>query len=254
MDILHGPGTVNMKKVDFNVRNEWEYVNNYKELQKAFTKMKVDRAFNVSQLSKGKRQDSIEFMQWFKGYWDSVTNGEDVCSDYDAIERRRSCKTGDWKKYSLGSSGPVSRPERRPVVAPVMKKTPAVAMLDETAVPLAIKANRSSRDEECNTMRTKIDSMMEEITELRLKVDTAERERDFYFDKLRDIEIMCQAPELSDIPVLRIVEQVLYAADSEEAKKIMLDAEKSLCAQLVPNDDIALTEAEPVHPAGILDV
>lgn len=33
-------------------------------------------------------------------------------------------------------------------------------------------------------------------TELKLKVDTAERERDFYFEKLRDIEILCQAPEL----------------------------------------------------------
>ena len=32
--------------------------------------------------------------------------------------------------------------------------------------------------------------MMEKITELKLKVDTAERERDFYFDKLRDIEII----------------------------------------------------------------
>lgn len=248
MDILHGPGTVNMKKVDFNVRNEWEYVNNYKELQKAFTKMKVDRAFNVNQLSKGKRQDSIEFMQWFKGYWDSVTNGEDVCENYDAVERRKLCKTGDWKRFSLKDNVKAVK-ERRPLAVSAAKVAPT-----PTHEPRSIKADRSCRDEEYNAMRTKIDSMMEEITELKLKVDTAERERDFYFDKLRDIEIMCQAPELADIPVLRIVEQVLYAADSEEAKNIMLDAEKSLCAQLVPSDDIALEEAEAVHPVASLDV
>ena len=39
------------------------------------------------------------------------------------------------------------------------------------------------------------------MTELKLKVDTAERERDFYFDKLRDIEILCQNPALQAIPV-----------------------------------------------------
>ena len=39
------------------------------------------------------------------------------------------------------------------------------------------------------------------MTELKLKGETVERERDFYFDKLRDIEILCQAPELQSVPV-----------------------------------------------------
>jgi len=90
-----------MKRVDFNVRNDWEYVNNYKELQQSFNKVGVDRAFNVSQLSKGKRQDSIEFMQWFKGYWDSVTGGQDIAAEYDGVGRRGLCKSGDWKKVYL---------------------------------------------------------------------------------------------------------------------------------------------------------
>ena len=40
-----------------------------------------------------------------------------------------------------------------------------------------------------------------QVTDLKLKVDNVERERDFYFDKLRDIEILCQTPELSAVPV-----------------------------------------------------
>ena len=40
-----------------------------------------------------------------------------------------------------------------------------------------------------------------QLAETKLKVDTVERERDFYFDKLRDIEILCQMPELQSVPV-----------------------------------------------------
>ncbi len=51
----------------------------------------------MASLSKGKFQDNNEFMQWFKGYWDEVTGGQDI-ADYDAVGRRLQCKTGDWKR------------------------------------------------------------------------------------------------------------------------------------------------------------
>lgn len=40
-----------------------------------------------------------------------------------------------------------------------------------------------------------------QITELKLSVDSLEKERDFYFAKLRDIEIVCQFPEIEHLPV-----------------------------------------------------
>lgn len=40
-----------------------------------------------------------------------------------------------------------------------------------------------------------------QITELKLFVDSLEKERDFYFGKLRDIEIFCQNPDIEHSPV-----------------------------------------------------
>lgn len=45
-------------------------------------------------------------LQWFKGYWDAVTGGQEVL-DYDAVARRQASKSGDWKKVGelLGTCG-----------------------------------------------------------------------------------------------------------------------------------------------------
>ncbi|XP_021719477.1 microtubule-associated protein RP/EB family member 1C-like [Chenopodium quinoa] len=55
----------------------------------------------------------------------------------------------------------------------------------------------------------------EQITELKLSVDSLEKERDFYFSKLRDIEILCQTPEIENSLIVAAMQKILYATDDE---------------------------------------
>lgn len=56
-----------------------------------------------------------------------------------------------------------------------------------------------------------------QLAETKLKVDLVERERDFYFDKLRDIEILCQMPELQKVPVSSRLHSCIICAQPRTA-------------------------------------
>jgi RP/EB family microtubule-associated protein len=40
-----------------------------------------------------------------------------------------------------------------------------------------------------------------------------EKERDFYYQKLRDVEAICQEPECESIPIIQKVLEILYATE-----------------------------------------
>ncbi|SAM01593.1 hypothetical protein [Absidia glauca] len=64
-------GDVHLAKIKFKARHEYEFIDNYKVLQRSFEKHKF--------------QDNLEFLQWIKLFWDANYQG----GVYDAVGRRQ---------------------------------------------------------------------------------------------------------------------------------------------------------------------
>ena len=85
LDMLY-PGKVAMSKVNWKAKLEYEFLQNLKILQNSFIALKIGRMIEIERLSKAKYQDNLEFIQWFKRFFEmrSVTRNE----TYDPLVRR----------------------------------------------------------------------------------------------------------------------------------------------------------------------
>lgn len=149
-----------MSKVKFNVNTEYAYLQNFKILQNCFTRHGIERPINVELLIKCKMQDNLEFLQWTKRFWDQNYPG----GEYDAVSRRRA------------SGAPISVSSNTPKATSMASRRGATP----TAVGRPTKGNIG------------ISALQQENAALKDTVQGLERERDFYFSKLRDIEILVQ--------------------------------------------------------------
>ncbi|KAF5451297.1 hypothetical protein F2P56_026414 [Juglans regia] len=227
MDAVH-PGMVPMHKVNFDAKSEYEMIQNYKVLQDVFNKLKITKHIEVNKLVKGRPLDNLEFMQWMKRYCDSVDGG--TMHKYNALERREACKGGKdaSKKAVLSQSSTKSS-----TAAPKAQSSNNARRNDASSAPNpsnpTLKASRPTSsggpayDKEVRSQCRKgnfgcvegLILILMQITDLKLSVDSLEKERDFYFGKLRDIEILCQSSEIEDSPVVEAIKKILYAADND---------------------------------------
>ena len=63
--------------------------------------------------------------------------------------------------------------------------------------------------------RAKIADLSGQVADLHLSVESLEKERDFYFGKLRDIEILLQTYTGPDAATASSITQILYATDDD---------------------------------------
>ncbi|XP_011453722.2 microtubule-associated protein RP/EB family member 1 isoform X7 [Magallana gigas] len=204
MDMLF-PGTIQLKKIKFSTKLEHEYIQNYKILQSSFGKLGVDKVIPVERLVKGRFQDNFEFVQWFKRFFDANYNGD---GEYDPVMARGGETVGNVGKPAVMKSPAAAKTgiSRGTTKAPTRTTTKSPSAISKPVANVKATVNSGGGDN-----GAKIAELTQQINELRLTVEGLEKERDFYFGKLRDIEVTCQENE--DNEVIKNVMDILYATE-----------------------------------------
>lgn len=186
-----------MGKVKWGAKHDYEYVENYKVLQQAFAKNEIKRYIDVDKLVKAKYQDNLEFLQWLKRFFEIKYNGQ----PYDAVGRRK----GQDLFYILGgnkvapggaSAGPTAA-NKAPSKVGGMKPSASATMAKPSAASAGAKPmiGKGAIGGGKPGDSSDVAKLQAEIQDIRMNMDTVEKERDFYFGKLRDIELLLQANE-----------------------------------------------------------
>lgn len=215
MDMLF-PGSVPLKKVKFKTNLEHEYIHNFKLLQAAFKKMNVDKIVPVDKLIKGRFQDNFEFIQWFKKFFDANYDG----SDYDAAGMRGGSEMG-LAAPGVAPIGAANGAKSR-MVQPSAARNGVSGMARRTAAPPArAPASRPPAASRVGgggggnsaALNAQVEELNTQLMETKLTIEGLEKERDFYFGKLRDIEVLAQEYESEGSEFIQKTLAILYATE-----------------------------------------
>ncbi|KAI8641110.1 calponin homology domain-containing protein [Parasitella parasitica] len=195
---------VSMSKVKFDTKLEYEYVANFKVLQHTFDKHKIDKIIPVDKLMKCKFQDNLEFMQWVKRYWEQNFPG----GEYNAAQRR---KGGGRSNAAAGGAASMARK--------AINNNSSAARTPPNRTPTGRQPSAKVGGGSGSADAAKIDDLKAQVTELKVTVDGLEKERDFYFGKLREIEILVQEQleasqeETAEVDCIKEIQAILYRTE-----------------------------------------
>lgn len=266
MDSIYGD--LPMHRVKFNATAEYEFQTNYKVLQSCFTKHHIEKTVYVEKLVRCRFQDNLEFLQWLKKYW--IQNKDD--SPYEAESRRKS------RVVSTGSvaGGSINVAKRRTsgygnsFASVSSSNSSALNSNGNTRTSYGVNRRVSNEQvlglqAELAQAQGRVASLDKEISTYKDAMNIMERERDFYFGKLRDIEILVQSTQdlisegvynngSDDLgKILNKVQQILYATEEGfEVNRVGTEADMEN-GQQVANEPTSLKllqdEAQQDTPA-----
>ncbi|KAH3688501.1 hypothetical protein WICPIJ_000518 [Wickerhamomyces pijperi] len=215
-----------MSRVNFNASKEYEYLNNFKVLQSAFQKHKIQKPIPVDRLTKCKFQDNLEFFQWIRKFW--LENRDEA--EYDPLSRRKAtAPSASGTRRSTPSAVESRRAPSANGTASTVRQTSAKRVVSGTTSASSSSVMNSSRRVTSSSSNTSIqsstlpkvrssavassrsatrststseiarelESAKNDLNTLHLlnqdneeTIKALEIERNFYYNKLRSIEVV----------------------------------------------------------------
>jgi len=198
------PGDIAMGKVKWNSKNSPDWEKNWKIVQKCLTKKGISKEFPVQTLLKAKFQDNLETLQWFRYFAEYSYKNQ----PYDAKGRRKKGK----------GTGPITLVHS--VAGLTGGKTQQPKVIHPVSTTLTKTASKKKKPLKKRAVNNVIDirpsESEEETKKLQLTVEAVEKERNFYFAKLREIEILIQETQVEDAKEFKNnILAIMYRTDEE---------------------------------------
>ncbi|XP_035285099.1 microtubule-associated protein RP/EB family member 2 isoform X3 [Anguilla rostrata] len=215
MDMLF-PGCISLKKVKFQAKLEHEYIHNFKLLQASFKRMNVDKIIPVEKLVKGRFQDNLDFIQWFKKFFDANYDGK----EYNPIQARQGQDAipppdpGEQifnlpKKSHHAASSPTAGATKSS--SATKPSTPSSRPSSAKKIPTPTAPAKGEKE-----LEAQVTQLNDQVNTLKLALEGVEKERDFYFGKLREIELLCQEQGQDSAQFVQQLMEVLYSTEEQE--------------------------------------
>lgn len=209
MDSIYGGVPLSKVKFETNL-GSYDGLNNMKILQAAFNKHRITKQIDVEKLIKCRLQDNLELLQWFKRHW--MENKDNVT--YDA-EARRSTSGSASRRTTMNATNIAPPSSTSTRSSRVSSGTPVAQSRRTVLSSLPTTKGDSNRQletltQELQQTRSELQETRSELSEYRVSTESLETERNFYFNKLREIEILTENI------------QNLYERDDSAARQVKL--------------------------------
>mmetsp|Transcript_51309 Transcript_51309/g.115605 ORF Transcript_51309/g.115605 Transcript_51309/m.115605 type:complete len:236 (-) Transcript_51309:34-741(-) len=224
-----------MTKVNWMARPN-EAIANYKILQQAFDRCKLEKVVEGDKLARGKYQDNLEMLQWIRSYFVKVRPQ----AGYDGPSRRFG-ELPEWARPA-GSPKPIDTAaspkspaigkQARKMVSsgpstPMTPPRPPRKVDGSKAVKVAWQDKQHAHEGNDSSTESVEDreKLLQDLRHMYFLAKGLESERDFYFQKLFNIETL--ANTWADSPAKEELQSILYedAEDPDESVKRTLASE-----------------------------